>query len=98
MISESQQGKGASVQVRLLGHVLGLERSVERKVPLRGICRLREVLRLALEGLGLPFDERLLMNEYVVLVNGRDVRHLEGWETPVEPGDALSIVPPRAGG
>ena len=33
-----------------------------------------------------------------VLLNGRDVEHERGIETPIEPDDTLSIFPPVAGG
>ena len=33
-----------------------------------------------------------------VLLNGRDVEHEQGIETPIEPDDTLSIFPPVAGG
>lgn len=33
-----------------------------------------------------------------VLRNGREVEHLDGLETPIEPGDAVSVFPPVAGG
>lgn len=33
-----------------------------------------------------------------VLRNGKDVHHLEGPATPVEPGDSISVFPPVAGG
>ncbi|TYL40151.1 molybdopterin synthase sulfur carrier subunit [Natronococcus pandeyae] len=33
-----------------------------------------------------------------VLKNGRDVVHMDGPETDLEPGDTLSVFPPVAGG
>ncbi|MFC6903709.1 ubiquitin-like small modifier protein 1 [Halalkalicoccus tibetensis] len=33
-----------------------------------------------------------------ILKNGRDVTHAQGPETPLEPGDTLSLFPPVAGG
>jgi len=33
-----------------------------------------------------------------VFVNGRDVRHLSGLDTPVTPDDEVTIIPPAAGG
>jgi molybdopterin synthase sulfur carrier subunit len=33
-----------------------------------------------------------------VLLNGRDVTHEQGVDTPIEPDDTLSIFPPVAGG
>ena len=34
----------------------------------------------------------------LVAVNGTDVRHLGGWETPLPAGAVVSIVPPMLGG
>ncbi len=33
-----------------------------------------------------------------VFVNGRDIRHLGGLDTPVMPDDEVTILPPAAGG
>ena len=33
-----------------------------------------------------------------VLVNGRDVRYLNGPDTPIQPDDAVDIFPPVGGG
>jgi molybdopterin synthase sulfur carrier subunit len=33
-----------------------------------------------------------------ILVNGRDIRDLDGLDTPVMPNDEVTIVPPIAGG
>jgi molybdopterin converting factor small subunit len=33
-----------------------------------------------------------------VLVNGTSIQHLAGWQTPVAPGDRVSIVAPMGGG
>lgn len=40
-------------------------------------------------------DVRTAVN---VLVNGRDVAHIDGLETVLEDGDTVSIFPPVAGG
>lgn len=34
----------------------------------------------------------------IILVNRRNILHLEGLETPVAPGDVLALFPPGAGG
>lgn len=33
-----------------------------------------------------------------ILKNGRDVAHAQGSDTPLEPGDTVSLFPPVAGG
>ncbi|MGQ4556652.1 ubiquitin-like small modifier protein 1 [Halobellus sp. GM3] len=51
------------------------------------------------EGLtGELLDEGSVRPQVNVLLNGRDVEHEAGPETPIEPGDTLSIFPPVAGG
>ena len=45
------------------------------------------------------FDEDGNIRSFVaVMVNGRDIRHLEGIETALQGGDTLDIFPPVAGG
>lgn len=45
------------------------------------------------------FDETGALREYLsILVNGRDITHLDGLDTPLEDGDKLSLFPPVAGG
>ena len=39
-----------------------------------------------------------LGGEIIILVNGRNVVHLEGLDTPLEAGDEVSIFPMVAGG
>ncbi len=39
-----------------------------------------------------------LSETIIVLVNGRDIRHLQGLDTPVGPDDTVSIFPVVAGG
>jgi|GEM_PF-88632 len=45
------------------------------------------------------FDEDRNIRSFVaVMVNGRDVRHLNGIQTVLDPNDTLDIFPPVAGG
>lgn len=43
-------------------------------------------------------DEHLLSDEIIILVNGRNIVHLESLNTPLEQGDEVSIFPVVAGG
>ena len=48
---------------------------------------------------GKILDESGHVPQYVaVFVNGRDIRHLNGLGTPVQPEDEIAIFPPVAGG
>ena len=45
------------------------------------------------------FDERGDVRKYVaIMVEGRDIRHLAGLETPVAEDSEMDIFPPVAGG
>lgn len=51
------------------------------------------------EGLaGQILEDGAVRPQVNVLLNGRDVEHEQGIETPIEPDDTLSIFPPVAGG
>ena len=64
---------------------------------------LREVL-VALNAAHDGFNDRLFdatgdLHKFVnVFVSDDDVRYLQGLETPVKPGDTISIIPAGAGG
>ncbi len=52
---------------------------------------------------GRRFEERVFPNHklddtIIILVNGRDIRHLSGVETPLRPEDIVAIFPVVAGG
>jgi molybdopterin synthase sulfur carrier subunit len=44
------------------------------------------------------FDDGKLSKTVVIVVNGQNVRQMAGLETPLGPGDAISIFPVIAGG
>lgn len=64
----------------------------------------REVLSLLLGTYGEELRRRLLTGEgelqdmVAVLVNGRNVRFLQGLDTPLRAGDTVALIPPVAGG
>ncbi len=64
---------------------------------------LGDLLRALVARYGRPF-ERWVMKDgdlwslVIILVNGRDVRHLQRLETPLAPGDTIVIFPPVGGG
>lgn len=75
------------------------ERSVDREFP--DGTTVGDVLRTLDEEYSAfeVFDDDGNLREYLsILVNGRDITHLEGTETTLEDGDKLSLFPPVAGG
>ena len=74
----------------------------ESKVEVEG-ATLREVLD-ALNTAHPGFAERLFdgagdLHKFVnIFVSDEDVRYMEGLDTPVKPGDTVSIIPAVAGG
>ena len=45
------------------------------------------------------FDENGELREYaIILVNGRDIRHLNGLKTKLNNGDKVAFLPPASGG
>ena len=60
---------------------------------------LRRLIALRPKLNGKILDQDGHVRQYVaVFVNGRDIRHLNGVETPVQPQDEIAIFPPVAGG
>ncbi len=64
---------------------------------------LGELLRDLSERYGPGFSRWLLDGDQlsdiaIIMVNGRDVRHLQGLATPLQPDDTIAIFPPVAGG
>lgn len=45
-----------------------------------------------------PGFKRELEQGYIILVNGKNIEHLRGFETPLSDGDTVSIFPPAGGG
>lgn len=57
------------------------------------------MLEAEYEGLeGQLLEDGAIRPQLSVLKNGRDVIHMEGVETPLEPEDRVSVFPPVAGG
>ncbi len=44
------------------------------------------------------YDGDRLAQWVIIMVNGRDYRHLQGLETPLYPDDTVTLFPPIAGG
>ncbi len=39
-----------------------------------------------------------LMRYYIIVVNGKAIQHLQGWETLVPPGSQITVLAPLGGG
>lgn len=64
---------------------------------------LRALLRALSAQHGAAFEQRVLERDglkstLIVFVNGRNIEHLSGIETPLRPDDVVSIFPMVAGG
>lgn len=44
------------------------------------------------------YEGDALSHMVIILVNGRDVRDLQGLDTPIKPDDVICLFPPLAGG
>lgn len=74
-----------------------------KSVQITGASTVRDALGQLVTlhpGLGKVFfdDEGAVRTYVAVMVNGRDIRHLEGLDSEIEDGATLDIFPPIAGG
>ena len=64
---------------------------------------MRELLFLACRKAGIDFTDKLLDNNRIrkgtlLLINGKNVIHMQGLETFIPPGSTVSFFPPSGGG
>ncbi|ACS34414.1 MoaD/ThiS family protein [Thermococcus gammatolerans] len=45
-----------------------------------------------------PGVKKELEDGYLILVNGKNIEHLQGLETPISDDDTVSVFPPAGGG
>jgi len=63
----------------------------------------REIIKLLNQEFDNYFNRKLLedgelKSGTIILLNGRNIRHLQGMDTPVEDKDEITIFPPSGGG
>jgi molybdopterin converting factor small subunit len=87
-----------SVTVRFLGlpGAGGGSRQVE--VPYTDRLSVRDVLHALSTTMGSAVLPEELNDSCMVLVQGRSIKELQGWDTPLAIGDRVSVVPIVAGG
>ena len=88
--------------VKYFATIRSLTGEQERRIDSRP-GDLRELLTQLAERYGrlfrrTVFDGDALHGEIIILVNGRNVRHLQGADTPLGEDDEISIFPMIAGG
>jgi molybdopterin converting factor small subunit len=91
-------GVGTSITVSFKGGTLvpGLPKMVtlqlEEPIPVSAVLkRLEEVIPI-------PDLTSRLMRTYIVVLNGKAIQHLQGWDTLVPPGSSVSVLAPMGGG
>ncbi|GFO67927.1 molybdopterin synthase sulfur carrier subunit [Geomonas limicola] len=103
--SSSTSAEAFQVRVQIFGLLRlmlnGLESLEVRCAPGETVGSLLEKFQAALAQ---PVTHKLLTPEgelwvgTIILVNRRNVLHLEGLQTPIQAGDVVALFPPGAGG
>ena len=67
-------------------------------LPVSGPISVRDVLRLASDHLGEAVSPEQLEEKHLVLIEGRSILYLDGWDSVVQPDQRVSVVPLLGGG
>lgn len=91
------------IRVRFFGLLRLMLRQESVEVPARRGDTVGQVLIRAEKSLAAPIMHKLadggaLHAGTIILVNRRNILHLQGLETPVSDGDTVALFPPGAGG
>ncbi len=83
--------------LRLVLEVAGLE------IEADGPVTVRQLISIASEKLGTDISAKLMDGDKIkrgtmILVNGKNIHHLNGLDTLVKPGDRVAVFPPAGGG
>ncbi|MFQ6056718.1 MAG: ubiquitin-like small modifier protein 1 [Methanosarcinales archaeon] len=90
------------VKVRFSSALQNITKTRETNLEI-GPTTIKGVLNKLTESYGEEFAKRILDGENVrrfvnLYLNGEDIRHLEGVNTPVKENDEISILPAVSGG
>ena len=87
-----------SVTIEFLGisAIGGGRRRLE--LPMSDPTAVGDVLRMASDYLGEAVSPEQLEERHLVLVEGRNILYEGGWDTVVQPGQGVSVVPLLGGG
>lgn len=81
------------VKVKVFATLIKLTGRKILEIPAENVEELLEKLYAAYPG----FKEELEKG-FMILVNGKNIEHLQGLQTPLEENDVVSIFPPAGGG
>ncbi len=64
---------------------------------------IKEIIKLASERVGTDIAPKLFEGDKIrrgtmILVNGKNIHHLDGLNTVIHPGDRIAVFPPAVGG
>jgi molybdopterin synthase sulfur carrier subunit len=64
---------------------------------------IREIIKIASDKLGTDIEPKLFEGDKIrrgtmILVNGKNIHHINGLDTMIHPGDRIAVFPPAGGG
>ena len=68
-----------------------------REIEVSGVSTVGELLNALYKNFGESFREEI-EDKNMILVNGKNILDMDGYDTPLEEGDEVSIFPPAGGG
>ncbi|MCK4509439.1 MAG: MoaD/ThiS family protein [Desulfuromonadales bacterium] len=92
------------VQIQFFSLIRMLLKRDAIEIPWADGDTVQSVLEKTQQQIATPFLHKLLDEDgephagTIILVNRRNILHLEGLDTPVEDGDLVAFFPPGAGG